>query len=392
MYRTAIVVLAMVLFVTTVRVAAQQDSVRVYSQQGNEDGPPQHYNIYADNDYPLPIYLVISVQHSANLSPTVALPHKQLLAAGRQNRLLFSIIINDPYQQGSFTISSTYALGDPYNVRHEETKPYLFPFAHGTKQRVSQGPGGSYTHFGENNYALDFDLSPGTPIYAAREGLVVDIKKDSKIGGTDLRYAAHGNYILIYHDDGTFGHYVHLQFNGVIVELYQRVNTGQHIGYSGDTGRSSGPHLHFDVRLPTEEGVMQSVPITFFDHNQEVISPTEGNYYYAFHPDGQPFEPQFGADLTVADFAGYSAPATVTQGIDFRTEQIDSTIVAYLSNGHSRNLSAEISFTLRGVVSDMEYPQQIILPAEQEIFVGLFRLLPDTQQALISPQFRVTDQ
>jgi len=57
------------------------------------------------------------------------------------------------------------------------------------------------------------------------------------------------NLIRVLHDDGTMAVYAHLQRDGAVVAPEQRVRTGQHIGWSGNTGFSTGPHLHFAVQV-----------------------------------------------------------------------------------------------------------------------------------------------
>ena len=57
-----------------------------------------------------------------------------------------------------------------------------------------------------------------------------------------------GNYVRILHDDGTMGVYLHLMRGSVAVREGQRVEAGMQIGRSGNTGNSTGPHLHFVVQ------------------------------------------------------------------------------------------------------------------------------------------------
>lgn len=57
------------------------------------------------------------------------------------------------------------------------------------------------------------------------------------------------NLIIIYHPDGTFAEYAHIKQNGSIVNIGDKVNQGEIIGYSGNVGWSTGPHLHLVVFL-----------------------------------------------------------------------------------------------------------------------------------------------
>jgi murein DD-endopeptidase MepM/ murein hydrolase activator NlpD len=122
---------------------------------------------------------------------------------------------------------------------------YDLPFKEGTRHKVVQGYGGRFSH--KHKAALDFYMTEGTPVYAAREGIIYSFKDDSNEGGpfTNERTA---NYIIIKHPDGSFGCYWHLQRNGVTVKN-GRVAKGQLIGYSGSTGFALRPHLHFAVKL-----------------------------------------------------------------------------------------------------------------------------------------------
>lgn len=85
---------------------------------------------------------------------------------------------------------------------------------------------------------LDFPTARGTPVYATADGIV---EKSSYDQGSGF-----GNLIILQHNFGFKTYYAHLQKTEV--ESSQYVHKGQLIGYSGNTGRSTGPHLHYEVR------------------------------------------------------------------------------------------------------------------------------------------------
>lgn len=122
---------------------------------------------------------------------------------------------------------------------------YELPFKKGGKYRVVQGYGGLFSHI--HTAALDFAMPVGTPVYAARGGIIYGYRDDSNEGGILSKYKNKANYILIKHDDGSFGCYWHLQKNGVLVK-HGYVTAGQQIGLSGATGQVVSPHLHFSVK------------------------------------------------------------------------------------------------------------------------------------------------
>lgn len=98
-----------------------------------------------------------------------------------------------------------------------------------------RNPFGGYS--GEFHGGLDIGAASGTNVYAAQSGTIVW----AGYMGT------YGNLIKLKHDDGTYStYYAHL--SGYAVTYGQHVNRGQVIGYVGTTGRSTGPHLHFEVR------------------------------------------------------------------------------------------------------------------------------------------------
>jgi murein DD-endopeptidase MepM/ murein hydrolase activator NlpD len=105
----------------------------------------------------------------------------------------------------------------------------------------------SPAHIGPLKNAVDYLIPEGKPILAAADGEVVFVKKNSNIGGPDKKYWNDGNRIVIKHENGEFSAYEHLKYGGVLVKIGQRIKEGAIIGYSGNTGYTFAPHLHFEV-------------------------------------------------------------------------------------------------------------------------------------------------
>ncbi|MFE0650310.1 M23 family metallopeptidase [Streptomyces sp. NPDC059534] len=93
----------------------------------------------------------------------------------------------------------------------------------------------------------DFAVPVGTPVKAAGAGTVV---KAGPNGGGDG--PAYGNAIVLKHANGTYSQYAHL--SKIKVHTGQKVGAGQQIALSGNTGNSSGPHLHFEIRTTPNYG------------------------------------------------------------------------------------------------------------------------------------------
>ena len=146
---------------------------------------------------------------------------------------------------------------------HQADIIYQYPYAHGRYFPIVQGFGGGYSHRGPSEYAVDFAMPVGTPIHAARAGVVIDLAEQHTRGGASRKYAKYANYVVILHDDDTTGEYHHLKKNGVAVSRGERVIAGQKIAYSGNTGFSSLPHLHFAVYHAKPFGKYQSLPFVF---------------------------------------------------------------------------------------------------------------------------------
>ena len=135
----------------------------------------------------------------------------------------------------------------PSSGGHSTKYPFIWPVSKGV---LTQG-------FGPTDYApepplfgaahfhagIDIANSSGTPIQSADDGIVV-AAEDSLLGGHLIGY---GRHVIIAGRNGTLALYGHL--DGYIVKVGDKVTQGQVVGFMGSTGMSSGPHLHFEVRL-----------------------------------------------------------------------------------------------------------------------------------------------
>ncbi len=126
----------------------------------------------------------------------------------------------------------------------EEENNRVIKYA-GTSSNVSSSyysnpiPGAIITQGVHGYNAIDLGASYGTPIYASAAGKVITSKQGGWNGG-------YGSLIVISHPNGTQTLYSHQSSN--VVYAGQQVNGGELIGYVGSTGRSTGNHLHFEVR------------------------------------------------------------------------------------------------------------------------------------------------
>lgn len=351
---------------------ADEDSnpVKVYYQLNSDDS----YSFFADSQSYIPSYLDLRFPVLKNLSSSEKIPFEAVIPAGAKQVKLFDLKPGNG-QSVEFKYQVTFALGDPISVKPDETYLYLFPFEHGQKFFVGQGFNGKFSHFGQNQFAVDFTMPEGTGIYAARSGIVVGVKEDSNLGGAGPSFDDKGNYVLIYHADGTFGNYVHLKQNGAIVDPGQSIEAGDLLGYSGNTGRTTGPHLHFDVRVPRKDGTMSSIPVKFLNYDASAVVPQFGNYYYSLHPGMPAFKVVLGRLLKNDDFKGYISTVGQSDQPGIRRVDVDGTIVLYLSNGLSRSLDFDIRFRLTNLASSAGNPIKLRVPERSELFLTLLNPL-----------------
>lgn len=119
-------------------------------------------------------------------------------------------------------------------------------------------------------YALDFALLPGTSLYAALDGTVVDIVDRFVEGGANKSLSDKANMIVIAHENDEFTHYVHLE-RRILVRPGEAIEKGILIGYSGITGYITYPHLHFSVSVLNSHSKYETV-IPRFRRGKEIFT------------------------------------------------------------------------------------------------------------------------
>jgi murein DD-endopeptidase MepM/ murein hydrolase activator NlpD len=144
---------------------------------------------------------------------------------------------------------------------HDDDYLYTLPYARGSTYPVTQSHVNISTHHRGNLYAIDWEMPRGAAVHAARDGVVVStyqLSADSSLTGE-----ATANHIWIQHADGTIGKYLHLDTAGVQVAEGQSIHAGERIGGAGNTGFSSGSHLHFSVSSLGGENLYQTFNVKF---------------------------------------------------------------------------------------------------------------------------------
>ena len=181
-----------------------------------------------------------------------------------------------PGRSAEWAIQSRMVPGES-GATHDDTYAYLPPFPQGLTFRISQGFHGDRTHRSRQaRYAVDIPMPEGTPLRVARDGVVMQVEEDFFESGEDIeRYAARANQVRVLHGDGTMGVYAHLAPERVQVEPGDVVLAGEVIAESGDTGYSTGPHLHFVVQRNAGM-VLESVPFRFAGPGHSRIRPRTG--------------------------------------------------------------------------------------------------------------------
>lgn len=202
--------------------------------------------LYADNPMHGPVEVQLRAPRLSGATSEPDLPLRRVLAAKRRSLLAHvSLLSGQDRAETTFVLESV--PGDPLASPRDVV--YSLPIDSAAWE-LGQGFHGSYSHAdAANRYAIDLVVAEGTPVLAARGGIVMEALSGFGTGSTDrARDYDRANLVRILHDDGSMAIYAHLKERGVLVDPGNRVSLGQVIAVSGNSGFSSGPHLHFCIQ------------------------------------------------------------------------------------------------------------------------------------------------
>lgn len=186
-----------------------------------------------------------------------------------------------PPGTGEIAFDYGYVVGEP-GVTHAPARPYRAPFGLAQAFTVSQAPPDAVTHRDlANRNAVDIAMPVGTAVHAARDGRVINVAHKFFRGGLATENRDEANFVQVLHDDGTTAIYAHLQMDTIRVRPGQRLQRGEYIASSGNTGFSSGPHLHFVV-LRNVGLRSESVPVQFAGPGDLGVTPQTGRVLTAY--------------------------------------------------------------------------------------------------------------
>jgi murein DD-endopeptidase MepM/ murein hydrolase activator NlpD len=232
--------------------------------------------LVAVNLRPWPLTLSVRVEGEA----VVADPGTEITLSldGHERRPVIAVAAPTDRDGGGYRYVYDWSVGR-MDAEHDDRVVYRLPHAVGESYPLLQGYGSGFSHTGLEAYTVDFDMPEGSAVHAARDGVVVRTVSRHDRACWRPECGRHANFIVVLHDDGTTGEYYHLQRGGVLVAEGERVVAGQPIGLSGNTGKSTMPHLHFGVYRAEGWGRTRSVPVRFATRRGVVDRPRAGERY-----------------------------------------------------------------------------------------------------------------
>jgi murein DD-endopeptidase MepM/ murein hydrolase activator NlpD len=241
----------------------------VSARRGGEQHRPRHYFF---NHYHGPAQIELRLTEAQNVVSSPPLPARFVIP-GDSELGLVQFGPRDPSQPFSYRLAYSLVPGAP-SAELPDDLAFYPPFARDRRFPISQGLDDAQTHQdAANRYAVDIVMPIGTPVFAARGGVVMDSEQQyPDTGREEERYLDQANFVRIAHDDGTMAVYAHLQRDSLRVVPGMRVPAGHWIANSGNSGYSSGPHLHFVIQMNIDMA-LESLPISFRRPDGGVMDP-----------------------------------------------------------------------------------------------------------------------
>ncbi len=236
----------------------------------------------AENEFHAPVEVILAFDGIAGVEYPPPAAELRWTVPPRESLALLSLGVLGNVEAPEVAYRYEYLIGSP-DARHAPERPYRIPYALATAYRVTQAYPDTATHrTPDSRHAVDFAMPVGTNIFAARGGTVFAVASRNYRGGLDTtRHGAGANVVQILHDDGTFAVYAHLNRSSIRVRPGDRVSRGEYIADSGNTGFSTGPHLHFAV-IRNVGMRLESVPVLFEGRNATSVVPATGQVLTAY--------------------------------------------------------------------------------------------------------------
>lgn len=225
------------------------------------------------NREPVPATVRLAFRSLENLQTAEALPIQRIVPAGTRGELI-KLEATRPGRPLDAQTAVFIDLGSSA-TRPDVEYLYSVPFGGRTPRRIIQGYSGSDTHQLGMRYALDFGMPEGTPVLAAREGTVLYVQDGFTEGARDPELLERSNLVIVAHDDGSMATYGHLS-RGIPVTRDEEVEEGDLLGFSGNTGFTGEPHLHFQVGVTLLADPGRTLPIRLKGRNGLEFFPEEG--------------------------------------------------------------------------------------------------------------------
>lgn len=271
---------------------SQHRPIEVNYEPNNRDG----YTFYATNRTPIPMIVTIGFTDLRNLDASEALPYSRNVSGARIRLLTLSKQWSD--QQSNFRYNTRYYSGC-LGTAPDEIE-YLLPFKEGLVARASE-----LSYLGEmvnrespdDWYSISFRTDNETEIYAARKGVVIDLKDGENDSGSNLLYTSNRNTITVVHDDCTFARYSAFRDNEIYVSEGETVYPGQALGVMAGDEFELGNQIRLLIYYRNDESVVfdprdaegisnwRYVKPIFRTTQNRSLHVTNGELYESAHPD-----------------------------------------------------------------------------------------------------------